>query len=401
MRGPHARHQIGAETDQRAADCEHDRDEIGAHAFAPLLNGAAIGPSLGALRCGSLPYDRVMSGDLIARMPKVELHLHLDGSLRPATALELARERGLDEGMDLDQMTRRLHAPAQVADQAELLDAFDLPIAIMQDRAAIERITHELVEDVASDGTRYAEIRWGPALHLAKGMTLTESIAAVVAGAQSGMAATGVVVRLIAVALRSHLPHLNLAVALEAAQFIDQGLTGFDLAGQEEAFPDPSLHADAFRAARDAGLGITIHAGEWGGAAQVRRALSVEPSRIAHGAPAAEDEELMDELRTRGVTLDLCPTSNVQASIYPTLADFPLARLLRARVPVTLSTDDRTVSDLTLVREYERAVETQGLTMAELWQLNLHALRVAFLHHDEALRARLIGEFEAARKTLA
>ncbi len=334
------------------------------------------------------------TADLLARMPKAELHLHLDGSLRPKSALELARERGLDEGMDLAAMTRRLQAPAQVADQAELLAAFDLPIALMQDAAALERVTSELVEDVATDGTRYVEIRWGPALHVAGGLDLRASIAAVVAGTRNGMAATGVVVRLIAVALRSHSPQLNLAVALESARFIDEGLTGFDLAGPEEAFPDPLLHAEAFDAARAAGLGITIHAGEWGGAAQVRRALQVGPSRIAHGAPAADDAGLMAELTARAVTLDLCPTSNVQASIYPALADHPLPVLLRAGVPVTLSTDDRTVSDLTLVREYDRALSVLGLSAAELWQMNLHALRVAFLERDEAVRSRLMAEFE-------
>ena len=103
----------------------------------------------------------------------------------------------------------------------------------------------------------------------------------------------------------------------------------------------------------------------------------------------------MAELVARGVTLDVCPTSNVQANDFDTLADFPLRRLLRAGVPVTLSTDDRTVSDLTLVREYERAIDVMGLSVAELWRMNMHALRVAFLHHDEAERARLIGEFEA------
>lgn len=331
---------------------------------------------------------------LFARMPKAELHVHLDGSLRPQTALELARERGLDDGMDLAAMAARLQAPPQVADQAELLRAFELPIALMQDAPAIERVSRELVEDVAADGTRYVEIRWGPALHIAGGLDLRGSIAAVVAGAHAGMAATGVVVRLIAVALRSHLPQLNLAVALEAGCFVADGVTGFDLAGPEEAFPDPLLHREAFEAARAAGLGVTIHAGEWGGAAQVRRALSVSPSRIAHGAPAADDPGLMAELRSRGVTLDVCPTSNVQASIYPTLADFPLPELLRAGVPVTLSTDDRTVSGLTLVREYERAHSIMGVSVAELWRINMHALRVAFLHHDEALRARLLNEFE-------
>jgi adenosine deaminase len=331
---------------------------------------------------------------LLSSMPKAELHLHLDGSLRPQTALELARERGLDEGMDAAAVAARLRAPDQCRDQVELLDAFELPIAIMQDVAAIERITHELVEDVASDGTRYAEIRWAPALHLAGGLDLGESIAAVVAGAHTGMAATGSTIRLIAVAMRSHDPALNVHVAREAARFVDDGLTGFDLAGPEQAYPDPLLHADSFAVARDAGLGITLHAGEWGGAAQVRRALELAPSRIAHGAPAADDPQLVQELIARDVTLDLCPTSNVQAAIVPTLADHPLPYLVRAGVPVTLSTDDRTVSGLTLVTEYERAHVVLGLTVGELWQINLHALRVAFLQQDEQLRRHLIEEFE-------
>ena len=337
----------------------------------------------------------IPDSDLLARMPKAELHLHLDGSLRPATALELARERGLDEGMDLAAITRRLRAPPQVADQAELLAAFELPIALMQDAEALYRTAHELVLDVASDGTRYVEIRWGPLLHVQGGLDLDAGIAAVVAGTRDGAAESGVVARLIAVALRSHPPAANAAMARVCAGFVSRGLTGFDLAGPEEAFPDPLVHARAFEIAREAGLGITIHAGEWGGAAQVRRALQVGPTRIAHGAPAAEDAELMAELISRGVTLDLCPTSNVQASIYPTLADFPLPRLLRAGVPVTLSTDDRTVSDLTLVREYERAHAVMGLSVAELRSMNVHALRVAFLHHDEEVRARLLAEFEA------
>ncbi|MEP7360861.1 MAG: adenosine deaminase [Chloroflexota bacterium] len=332
--------------------------------------------------------------DLLLRMPKAELHLHLDGSVRPATALELARERGLDEGMDLGAMTARLQAPPQVSDQAELLAAFDLPIAIMQDAEALYRTAYELVEDVASDGTRYAEVRWGPLLHVQSGLGLDEGIAAVAAGTRDGAAATGVVVRLIAVALRSHPPDANAVMARTAAEFIGQGLTGFDLAGPEEAYPDPLVHARAFDIARQAGLGITIHAGEWGGAAQVRRALQVRPTRIAHGATAAADPSLLDELRARDVTLDVCPTSNVQASIFPTLADFPLADLLRAGVPTTLSTDDRTVSDLTLVREYERVTDVLGVGVRDLWAMNLHALRVCFLQHDEAARAGLITEFE-------
>jgi adenosine deaminase len=359
-----------------------------------------------------VPYDRHMTTDhsaggqaspaagdqgaLFGRMPKAELHLHLDGSLRPQTALELARERGLDEGLDLAGIAERLEAPEQCLDQAQLLEAFELPIALLQDSTAIERVAHELVEDVAAEGTRYAEIRWAPALHLAGGLDLRTSIAAVVAGTRSGMAAApGCNVRLIAVAMRSHPPAMSLAVAHQAARFVADGLTGFDLAGPEEAFPDPRLHAEAFALARGGGLGITLHAGEWGGAAQVWRALELEPWRIAHGAPAADDPDLLRELMERDVTLDLCPTSNVQAAIVASLAEHPLPYLVRSGVPVTLSTDDRTVSGLTLTTEYQRAHEVLGLTAGELWHINVHALRVAFLQHDEELRRRLLDEFEA------
>ncbi|HUP83390.1 MAG TPA: adenosine deaminase [Candidatus Limnocylindria bacterium] len=335
-------------------------------------------------------------GDLFQRMPKAELHLHLDGSLRPATALELARQRGLNEGMDLAAMAARLRAPAKCRDQAELLAAFDLPIAIMQDAEALYRIAFEMVEDVASDGTRYAEIKWGPLLHVMGGLELADGIAAVAAGTRDAAAATGVVARLVAVALRSHPPDANAVMARTAAEFVDQGLTGFDFAGQEAAYPDPLPHVRAFDIAREAGLGITIHGGEWGGAAQVRRTLeAVNPARIAHGATAAEDPGLMAELVARKVTLDICPTSNVQADDFDTLADVPLPALLAAGVPVTLNTDDRTVSDLTLPREYTNAHEVIGISVADLWRMNMHALRVAFLHHDESERARLIGEFEA------
>lgn len=335
------------------------------------------------------------TADLLRRMPKAELHLHLDGSLRPRTALALARARGIDEGMDAAALRAQLTAPERTADQAELLRAFDLPVRLLQDAPSLERAARELVEDVASDSTRYVEIRWAPSLHVAEGLPLNEGIQAVVAGAEAGARATGVTVRLVAVALRSHPPQMSLAVAHAAAAFFERGLTGFDLAGPEAAFPDPLPHGDAFDAARLGGLGITLHAGEWGGPAQVWRSLALRPARIAHGSPAADDEELQRELISRGVTLDLCPTSNVQAGIVRRVADHPLPRLLRAGVPVTLSTDDRTVSGLTLVEEYRRAVSLLGVTLPELWAMDRHALEVAFLHDDEPLRARLLAEFDA------
>ncbi len=278
-------------------------------------------------------------------------------------------------------------------DQAELLRAFDLPIALLQDAEALERVTAELVETKAADGVRYLEIRWGPALHTARGLGLADGIAAVCAGAREAATRTGTVVRLICTALRSHDPEANVRLAETAARFLGDGLTGFDLAGPEARFPDPLVHARAFEAARAGGLRITLHAGEWGGAAQVRRALAVRPERIAHGPGAVDDPALCVELIARGVTLDLCPSSNWQAGIVPSIAAHPLARLHRAGVPVTLSTDDTTVSDITLSEEYVRAVETVGLTVPELWTIDRRALDVAFA--DEVVLEPLRAEFEA------
>jgi adenosine deaminase len=286
-----------------------------------------------------------------------------------------------------------LVAPFPCRDQAELLRAFDLPIALMQDAEALERITRELVESKAAEGVRYVEIRWGPLLHVARGLALADGIEAVVRGAEAGAAATGTVVRLIATALRSHDPAGNVRLAETASRFRDRGLTGWDLAGPEGAFPDPLLHREAFEAARAGGLRITVHAGEWGGAAQVRRALEVNPERIAHGEPAADDPALVADLTARGVCLDLCPTSNVQTGYVPSLAAHRIGALHRAGAPVTLSTDDTTVSDVSLTEEYGRAVAEIGLTLPELWAIDRFALDVAFA--DEASLATLRSAFDA------
>jgi adenosine deaminase len=326
-------------------------------------------------------------------MPKAELHLHLDGSLRIDTAVELARTRNVDAPRDRESMRAALVAPMPCHDQAELLRAFELPVALMQDAEALERTTAELVEAKAADGVRYVEIRWAPLRHVARGLSPAEVIGAVTRAARDAGREHRVEVRLISTALRSHDPAANAALARVAATFVEDGLTGWDLAGPEAAFPDPTLHAESFAIARDAGLGITVHAGEWGGAPQVRRALTLDPDRIAHGPGAIDDPDLCDELAARGIPLDLCPTSNWQAGTVETPADHPLARLYRRGVPVTLSTDDATVSDLSLTDEYERALDTIGLPVDELWAIDRGALDVAFA--DRPTVDRLVAEFDA------
>jgi len=327
-------------------------------------------------------------------LPKAELHLHLSGSVRPTTAVRLARERGRFSELSDAALMARMVAPVRCADQAELLRAFEVPVALLQDREALSSAAAELVEDVASDGTRYAEIRFAPASHARGGLTVPGVIRAVAAGIHGATAAADIEIRLITIAMRTDPVERSLEVARAAADAQDLGVVGFDLAGLEATVPDVAPHLPAFRLARASGLGITVHAGEWGGAAQVRAALAVDPDRIAHGGPAADDPTLMAELASRGITLDLCPTSNVQAALVSRMEDHPLPRLLRADVPVTLSTDDRTVSATDLVEEGVLALGPLGLTRCELVGLQRQALRAAFLHHDEALRARLQRELE-------
>ena len=241
-----------------------------------------------------LPLPAPALRRLIEGMPKTELHLHLDGSLRVDTALDLARQRGLDLPHTYVGMFAALVAPKKHGSQAGLLKAFDLPVLLMQDGEALERVTRELVISKAGDNVRYMEIRWAPALHTRKGLSLDEVIKAVCEGAKNGAQLTGTTVRLIAVAVRSHEPSLNVTVAESALKYRDSGVVGFDLAGLEEQFPDPLLHKKAFEAARTGGLRLTVHAGEIPGQSiWLRQALELKPERIAHGVNATEDNILI------------------------------------------------------------------------------------------------------------
>jgi len=316
---------------------------------------------------------------LTRAMPKAELHLHLDGSLRVDTALDLARSRHVEAPMTFAGMRGILVAPDRCEDQADLLRAFDLPIALMQDAEALERVAADLVLDKAADNVRYQEIRWAPLLHTRRGLTGRQVVEAVWRGAYGAARSRGVDVRLIATLMRSHPPEANLDFVLDLVQEgIPDGLVGVDLAGPEAAFPDPELHRGALDMARDLGLHVTLHAGEVGGAAQVRRSLALEPERIAHGPLAIEDDEVVQRLVDTGTWLDLCLTSNVQARIVDSFEAHPFRRLMEAGVRVTLSTDDLTVSDVTLSEEYARAVERLGVGLPELWAVNTSAIEAAF-----------------------
>jgi adenosine deaminase len=336
--------------------------------------------------------------DALRRLPKAELHQHLDGSVRPETAVELASAIGMS--LTLEEATARMVGPERCADQAELLTFFDLPIALLQTEEALERVTGELIDDLAADGIRYAEIRWAPRLHLERGLSVEAVIEAVARGVARRAAVLGPrmpLIGLIVTAMRSHPPAANVELARIAGE-VGHPVVGFDLAGPEEAFPAPP-HALAFVTARDVGLALTAHAGEVEGPQRVREVLDFGVRRVAHGVTAIKDPELVTVLRGRGITLDLCPTSNVQAGIVERLAGHPLADLHRAGVSVTISTDDRTVTGTTLTRELATCVDALDLSRAELAEIAVNAFRRGFAPAPmlDPLRAEALAAWEAWR----
>ena len=273
----------------------------------------------------------MLSAEALRPLPKAELHLHLDGSVRPETAVELAGAIAMP--LDLEEARRRLVGPERCDSQAQLLQYFDLPIALLQTADALERVTAELVDDLVTDGVRYAEVRWAPRLHLERGLSVTAVLEAVAAGVARAAAAHGAampLVGLIVTAMRSHPPAANVELARTAAAF-GPPILGFDLAGLEAEWPAPP-HAAAFNAAREGGLALTAHAGEVAGPQRVREVLDFGISRVAHGVTAVDDDALLQLLRARDITLDLCPTSNVQAGIVADLSSHPIAALHRAGV---------------------------------------------------------------------
>jgi adenosine deaminase len=299
--------------------------------------------------------------------PKAELHCHLDGALRPATADELAREQGIDLPRPL-----RLVAPADCPSQAAYIAYFDDAIAVLQTAAALERAALELGVDSAAENIDYLEVRWAPRLHLRRSLTVQEVIAAVLAG----LAAAPLRAVAIVCAMRQHSPEENVALAREAGRFAGRGVVGFDLAGDEVRYP-ATPQRPAFEAARAAGLRLTCHAGEAGQPSSVDEALGLGVERIAHGVIGARDPRIVERVRSEGVVLDLCPTANWKCKAVPSLAEHPLPALIRAGVRCTISTDSRTVAGTTLSHEFELASE-MGLSDDELRKCNEVAYAARF-----------------------
>jgi len=348
----------------------------------------------------------VLDRPLLQRAPKVLLHDHLDGGLRPATVVELAAEVGHElPTTDVDDLAAWFLQGGDGSDLVTYLAAFEHTVAVMQTPDAIERVAFECVEDLAADGVVHAEIRHAPELSTQRGLTCEEVLAAIDAGARAGMRGREITVRLLTCALR----HEDRATeAFDAAiRSRDAGslVVGVDLAGPEAGFP-ASNHAEALRRAAAAGLRITLHGGEAAGPASVADALDHGAERIGHGVHLVQDVApdgtlgpVASRVHAAEVPLEVCPTSNVHTGVATTIADHPFGALRELGFRLTVNTDNRLMSGVTATSELAAVAEAFALGLDALEELELTAAAAAFLDPDERveLAARVQRGFAALR----
>ena len=342
-----------------------------------------------------------VTDDALRRLPKAELHLHLDGSLRPQTVEELAREVGV---VAADAPEGAAMARVRVRRRAGLLEAlqgFEVLLPLLQTKEHLARVTAELVEDLAADGVVYSELRFCPRLNTEQGLTVDEVLATVGEAAAQAEAATGTRVVLLACLMGGVDPAWNRPVLDAAIRRIDAGVVGVDLAGPVEGRTPEwvDAHAAMFEHARASGLCVTIHAGEAEPPSAIRTALDrYLADRIGHATSLAEDPDLLAEVVERRVVLECCPRSNYWTRTeeeLPSLSDHPVGRLLAAGARVCLNTDDRSLFGNDLSSEYRAVAEALGLDDRQVAAMTANGFAGAF-HPGRASAAleRAVGQLE-------
>ncbi|HEY8106435.1 MAG TPA: adenosine deaminase [Gemmatimonadales bacterium] len=339
----------------------------------------------------------MLTRELIARLPKPELHVHLDGSLRPETMLELAGAAGVAlPATDVPGLTC-----AMLVQDARNLDdylrGFAITVALLQTEAAIERVAYEMVADASRENVRYMEVRYCPALSRSRGLDLDAVAAAELRGLARGEAEFGVVARAIHCSLRHLAPAVSEEIARHAVAWRGRGVVGFDLAGSEASHP-AAPHCRAFEIAAEGGLGITVHAGEAAGAASVAEAVfACHADRLGHGTCLYEDPGLQDYVRDRRILVETNLTSNLQTHVVSRPEEHPLRRYLDAGLAVSLSSDNWLMSGTTITREYCLAHGALDVTRGEIDRMILDGIAAAFLPWPErrALLDRVRAELAA------
>jgi adenosine deaminase len=343
----------------------------------------------------------VPSADQIRRVPKVLLHDHLDGGLRPETIVELAAEVGYD-GLPTTDPVALGEWFREAADSGSLvryLETFAHTCAVMQTREGLVRVAADCAEDLAADGVVYAEVRYAPEQHLERGLTLDEVVEAVNEGFRLGEARAAEAGHRIRIGtLLTAMRHAarSLEIAELANRFRDLGVVGFDIAGAEAGHP-PTRHLDAFDYLKRENNHFTIHAGEAFGLPSIWEALQCcGADRLGHGVRIIDDISVAEDgsvklgrlaeyVRDRRVPLEMCPTSNLQTAAASSYAEHPIGLLRRLHFRVTVNTDNRLMSGTSLSREFEHLVEAFGYTLDDLRWFTINAMKSAFIPFDERL----------------
>ena len=337
-----------------------------------------------------------MDPESIRSAPKVVLHDHLDGGLRPLTVIELADETGYDALPSTDevQLATWFHRGADRRDLGLYLETFEHTVGVMQTAAACHRVALECAVDLAGDGCVYAEVRFAPALLTAGGLSLDEVVEAVLAGFADGAAGTGLTIRTLITAMRTSTDSMK--VAETAIRYRDRGVVGFDIAGREAGYP-PTLHLDAFQYLQRENFHFTIHAGEAFGPASIWEAIQFcGAERLGHGVRIVDDIQISEDgtpllgrlasiVRDRRIPLELCPTSNVHTGAVADIAAHPIGLLRSLGFRITVNTDNRLMSDVSMTSEMAALNRAFGWGLDDFRWLTINAMKSAFLPFDERL----------------
>ena len=323
-----------------------------------------------------------------SKLPMIELHLHLDGAIPPETMWALAQEKGVPMPAEtLEGFRHWLVETSDCADVNTYLARFELPLQLMQDEKSIARVTKDLMTELSRQGHIYDEIRFAPQLHRREGLTQRQAIEAVLEGRRQALAENpGYDAGILLCAMCIGPETVNMAENLEtvrlAKEFLGRGVVGADLAGAEGIVPLQSFHP-VFDLARELGVPATCHAGDSQGPDTVRDALSFGVRRIGHGHHIYDEPSLWEAAIARGVTLEICPTSNIQCHTQPSYREHPAKKLLDAGLRLCISTDNMTLAAVSLADEYRHCVEDMGLTPEDLGKMLVFAAEAAFLPEEK------------------
>ena len=311
-------------------------------------------------------------------LPKFDLHVHLDGSLRPETVVELAKSLPRRRQFPPERDVRKAVIPPQRCSLETYLRAFEITVTLLQTETALERVAYELCEDAARENVIYLEIRFAPSLHLREGLTPQRVVEAVLAGMRRAEEAHPIRTGLILCAMKQEPVEKAVEVARLAAQYVERGVVAIDLAGPERGYP-PTLHRVAIESAQAAGLHITIHAGEGCCPKHIREALDLGAERIGHGVYLYQDEATEQRVMEQGIALEVCPTSNLQiAKIVTAYETHPFNRYLKKGIRVTLNTDNRLMSETTVTNELAHMIEAFSLSSEEVKTVLRNSAEAAF-----------------------